>query len=91
MFEPQWNPSVESQAIARAIRLGQKQQVLVTRYYVKDSIEQVSNSSHVSPDVRTMVISRIMPTSSIGHVLPANDEVEDCEDGFQKGPAISPA
>ncbi|KAL4796131.1 SNF2 family N-terminal domain-containing protein [Aspergillus venezuelensis] len=40
IVEPQWNPSVESQAIARAIRLGQKQKVLVTRYRVEDSIEK---------------------------------------------------
>ncbi|KAE8382709.1 P-loop containing nucleoside triphosphate hydrolase protein [Aspergillus bertholletiae] len=40
IVEPQWNPSVESQAIARAIRLGQEQQVLVTRYRVKNSIEK---------------------------------------------------
>ncbi|KAL2837867.1 SNF2 family N-terminal domain-containing protein [Aspergillus pseudodeflectus] len=40
IVEPQWNPSVESQAIARAIRLGQEQQVLVTRYRVEDSIEE---------------------------------------------------
>ncbi|RAQ55444.1 helicase [Aspergillus flavus] len=40
IVEPQWNPSVESQAIARAIRLGQEQQVLVTRYRVENSIEE---------------------------------------------------
>ncbi|KAI9663837.1 MAG: hypothetical protein M1821_007327 [Bathelium mastoideum] len=41
IVEPQWNPSVENQAIARALRLGQGQQVLVTRYVVKNTIEQV--------------------------------------------------
>ncbi|KAB8254841.1 SNF2 family N-terminal domain-containing protein [Aspergillus pseudonomiae] len=40
IVEPQWNPSVESQAVARAIRLGQEQQVLVTRYLVENSIEE---------------------------------------------------
>ncbi|KAL2845415.1 SNF2 family N-terminal domain-containing protein [Aspergillus pseudoustus] len=40
IVEPQWNPSVESQAIARAIRLGQDQRVRVIRYRVEDSIEQ---------------------------------------------------
>lgn len=44
IVEPQWNPSVEDQAIARAIRLGQTQQVLVIRYRVKNSIEEVSCS-----------------------------------------------
>ncbi|KAF1361982.1 hypothetical protein EJ07DRAFT_109148, partial [Lizonia empirigonia] len=42
IVEPQWNPSVENQAIARALRLGQKQAVLVTRYVVDTSVEQVS-------------------------------------------------
>ncbi|KAF1946973.1 hypothetical protein EJ02DRAFT_334582 [Clathrospora elynae] len=41
IVEPQWNPSVENQAIARALRLGQKQPVLVTRYIVDQTVEQV--------------------------------------------------
>ncbi|KAL1650612.1 hypothetical protein SLS61_005861 [Didymella pomorum] len=41
IVEPQWNPSVENQAVARALRLGQKQAVLVTRYVVETSVEQV--------------------------------------------------
>lgn len=40
LVEPQWNPSVENQAIARIIRLGQNTQVLVTRYVVQDSVEK---------------------------------------------------
>ncbi|KAJ5195939.1 hypothetical protein N7449_006418 [Penicillium cf. viridicatum] len=40
IVEPQWNPSVEDQAISRAIRLGQEQQVVVIRYCVKNSIEE---------------------------------------------------
>lgn len=40
IVEPQWNPSVEGQAVARAIRLGQEQQVLVARYRVENSIEE---------------------------------------------------
>lgn len=42
IVEPQWNPSVENQAIARALRLGQEQSVQVTRYMVNRTIEQVS-------------------------------------------------
>ncbi|KAF2096253.1 hypothetical protein NA57DRAFT_11514, partial [Rhizodiscina lignyota] len=42
LVEPQWNPSVENQAIARAQRLGQDRSVIVTRYMVEDTIEQVS-------------------------------------------------
>ncbi|KAJ2686152.1 hypothetical protein GGH99_003562 [Coemansia sp. RSA 1285] len=35
-----WNPSVEHQAIDRIHRLGQKHPITVTRYFVKDSIEE---------------------------------------------------
>ena len=41
IVEPQWNPSVESQAISRALRLGQGKSVLVVRYVVEHTIEQV--------------------------------------------------
>lgn len=40
--EPQWNPSVENQAVARALRIGQAQPVLVTRYVVNQTVELVS-------------------------------------------------
>lgn len=41
IVEPQWNPSVEEQAIARAVRMGQKRIVAVIRYVVKNSVEEV--------------------------------------------------
>jgi hypothetical protein len=44
IVELQWNPSVENQAIARAIRLRQSEKVVVTRYIMKDTVEQVSHS-----------------------------------------------
>jgi len=37
---PHWNPSVESQAIARCHRYGQQKDVHVYRFYMEDSIEQ---------------------------------------------------
>ncbi|KAF2866465.1 P-loop containing nucleoside triphosphate hydrolase protein [Massariosphaeria phaeospora] len=40
IVEPQWNPGVENQAIARALRLGQEQSVQVTRYVVTKTVEQ---------------------------------------------------
>jgi SWI/SNF-related matrix-associated actin-dependent regulator of chromatin subfamily A3 len=48
LVEPQWNPSVENQAIARALRLGQEQAVLVTRYVVDQSVELVCLLIHAS-------------------------------------------
>lgn len=41
IIELQWNPAVENQAIARAIRLGQEEIVHVTRYMVKNTVEEV--------------------------------------------------
>ena len=42
MIEPQWTPMAEDQAIGRLYRMGQTQEVVATRYVVKDSIEEVS-------------------------------------------------
>ncbi|KAK6819490.1 hypothetical protein PG987_015973 [Apiospora arundinis] len=42
IFELQWNPSIERQAIARAIRIGQTRQVRVTRYLIEDTVEQLT-------------------------------------------------
>ncbi|KAL7924430.1 SNF2 family N-terminal domain-containing protein [Trichoderma austrokoningii] len=44
IVELQWNPGVESQAIARAIRLGQKSEVKVTRYLIKGTVEEEMRS-----------------------------------------------
>ncbi|KAF2178018.1 hypothetical protein K469DRAFT_600904, partial [Zopfia rhizophila CBS 207.26] len=41
IIEPQWNPTVESQSIGRAVRLGQKKRVSVIRYIMKDTVEEV--------------------------------------------------
>jgi SNF2 family DNA or RNA helicase len=41
LFEPQWNPSIEDQALARAHRLGQTRPVTTIRYIMKDSFEEV--------------------------------------------------
>ncbi|KAH7381987.1 SNF2 family N-terminal domain-containing protein [Cadophora sp. MPI-SDFR-AT-0126] len=44
IIEPQWNPSVENQAIARAIRMNQQDSVVVTRYMIKGTVEQEMRS-----------------------------------------------
>jgi SNF2 family DNA or RNA helicase len=44
IVELQWNPGLEYQAIARAIRLGQKNKVHVTRYVIKDTVEEVCST-----------------------------------------------
>ena len=37
---PHWNPTHEEQAIARVYRIGQKNNVRVRRYILKDTIEE---------------------------------------------------
>ncbi len=44
VLEPQWNPMVESQAIARVLRIGQIRDVRVIRYIVKHTVEEVRQS-----------------------------------------------
>ncbi|KAK8029776.1 hypothetical protein PG993_011067 [Apiospora rasikravindrae] len=39
ILEPHWNPMLEAQAVDRVHRIGQSQDVSVTRYLVKDSVE----------------------------------------------------
>ena len=50
-MDPWWNSAVENQAIDRVHRLGQKRPVFVTRYIIKDSIEenmlQIQNRKHL--------------------------------------------
>lgn len=41
LVEPQWNPMVEAQAVDRVHRIGQSRNVIITRYVVKESIENV--------------------------------------------------
>jgi SNF2 family DNA or RNA helicase len=40
LYDPWWNPAVESQAIDRCHRIGQKNKVIVYKMIVKDSIEE---------------------------------------------------
>ena len=41
LLEPQWNPSLEDQALARVHRLGQTRPVTTIRYVMEDSFEEV--------------------------------------------------
>ncbi len=45
IIEPQWNPSVEEQAIARALRMGQTRAVTVIRYSIKATVEEESEKT----------------------------------------------
>ncbi|KAG2026680.1 hypothetical protein GB937_001466 [Aspergillus fischeri] len=39
LLEPHWNPMVEAQAVDRVHRIGQSREVVVTRYFIENSIE----------------------------------------------------
>ncbi len=41
LMEPQWNPMVEVQAAARVDRLDQEKDIVILRYIVEESIEEV--------------------------------------------------
>lgn len=42
ILEPQWNPSIEEQAIAKVVRMGQKLLVTIFRYVTTSFVEQVN-------------------------------------------------
>jgi hypothetical protein len=48
LLEPQWNPSVEKQAIGRVLRMGQESEVVITRYIMEKSIEDVCETRVLS-------------------------------------------
>ncbi|CAH0480138.1 unnamed protein product [Peronospora belbahrii] len=41
LLDPWWNPGVEEQAIDRVHRLGQTQDVMVKRYVIRDTVEEI--------------------------------------------------
>ena len=41
IVEPQWNPTIEDQAIGRALRIGQTRNVEVIRYIMEGTVEEV--------------------------------------------------
>jgi len=43
LLEPQWNLSVEGQAIGGIVRLGQARPVTILRYVVEGTVEEVCN------------------------------------------------
>uniref|UniRef100_A0A8C5L7G6 Helicase-like transcription factor n=1 Tax=Jaculus jaculus TaxID=51337 RepID=A0A8C5L7G6_JACJA len=40
LMDPAWNPAAEDQCFDRCHRLGQKQEVVITKFIVKDSVEE---------------------------------------------------
>ena len=40
LMEPHWNPTIEDQALARIHRLGQKNEVMTIRFFIRNSFEK---------------------------------------------------
>ncbi|KAF9893205.1 hypothetical protein FE257_011628 [Aspergillus nanangensis] len=59
LMEPQWNPNLEAQALARVYRLGQTKRVTTTRFIIKDSIEEhVINVQDQKKHLGTLLLSQ---------------------------------
>lgn len=52
LYDPWWNPAVESQAIDRTHRIGQKNKVIAYRLLTKDSVEEKSAFSSIRKPAR---------------------------------------
>ncbi|PVI02266.1 hypothetical protein DM02DRAFT_670702 [Periconia macrospinosa] len=62
LLEPQWNPTVEEQAIARIHRIGQTRPVTTIRYIVEGSIEE--HIKDVVQDRKRLLVSLLLPSST---------------------------
>ncbi|KAK8109244.1 hypothetical protein PG984_015045, partial [Apiospora sp. TS-2023a] len=49
LMEPQWNPAIEEQALARVHRIGQTKEVTTVRFIMEDTIEKVKIPPPVLP------------------------------------------
>ena len=58
LLDPWWNPAVEAQAIDRAHRIGQTQQVFAYRIITRDTVEEkVLELQKTKRDLATAIIS----------------------------------
>lgn len=68
-MEPQWNPTVEAQAIGRALRFGQERQVTIIRYIMHNTVEEVR-------EIRSTAVRVLSPTV---YPKPATAKATACE------------
>jgi hypothetical protein len=64
ILEPQWNPSVEKQAIGRVLRLGQDKQVTIIRYIMNGTVEKVTRRENLITNwiTNSAVVHRVSTT-----------------------------
>ena len=57
-MEPQWNPTVEEQALARVHRMGQTKEVTTIRFVMEGSFEQrVVETQHRKRELAELLLS----------------------------------
>jgi len=91
-MEPQWNPSIQEQAVGRSYRLGQTEHVSIIEYIMKDTVEDVSLLPHSlhSASNRTMLIHILLPPKQ-SNVLPRQrTKIHLAGGGFGKGKRGAP-
>jgi len=64
ILEPQWNPSIEKQAIGRILRLGQEKQITIIRYIMNGTVEEViqRKESLTNPATNTSLVYCVSTT-----------------------------
>lgn len=74
ILDPWWNPFVEEQAIARAHRIGQTENVMVTRFIARNTIEEKilklqSSKKQLSDDIIDIESMDYLDDDSIEQLL----------------------
>ncbi|HEQ71759.1 MAG TPA: DEAD/DEAH box helicase, partial [Spirochaetia bacterium] len=71
LFDPWWNPAVESQAVDRAHRMGQTEKVTVYRLLAKDTVEE--RIEELKQKKRALVADLITPEAQFYKSLTRED------------------
>ncbi|KAI9022522.1 SNF2 family N-terminal domain-containing protein [Hyaloraphidium curvatum] len=79
LFDSDWNPQNDLQAMARAHRIGQKKHVNVYRFVSKETIEEDILERAKRKMVLEYSIMRKMDGSSVAHAAPASKKAVDPE------------
>jgi len=71
LMDPWWNPAIESQAIDRAYRMGQKQKVMAYRLIAKGSIEE--KILKLQDQKRSLASALVSEDNTLGRALSLDD------------------
>lgn len=85
-MEPQWNPTVEEQALARIHRMGQTKEVTTVRFFMEQSFEQVRLP--ISFQLKSNVIQHVLEMQSkkksLAKLLLSSDRKNESEQSLEK-------